>query len=389
MKFPTLVLTGLLFVAFGAVIRADSASGDSPTNLTWQPSNLTGITQEALLAHLGTNTRENLIKSAGVDNNADLAALLKTLRPDDPLTGTYILNVIKWAAPDHKETSFNNWYLYDGNSHQSAPPLGISLSEQDWLQRRSIPGRQTVILVCLEIPSDERTSPEIALFKKGTLSYAIAITKQKSQFDKDLTTIISMVYPAAASVTDNATTADTPLAGYVASYPFNTPSDVCSISIAPTNGSTDKKGAGTAGFDTVVFADESPAWRGLSFAIPVASYKDVTFDQSANTLTPKTVSRQNLYACLDIYLPPIEPSLLTKSYLPHPFVGLPITGKVLEHPMAGVALGRFGVELFYSGIYDLENKDASGAKHAVWKSTYGIKISIDAGKAALAKVAGK
>jgi hypothetical protein len=382
------------FAALIPALRADDK--ESATIYKWQPKadEIQATDYAFLTSKVGSNTQARLRTDGLIENTADMDALLGILRKEDhQRTGTYILNVLKWKDPAHTETQFNKWYLYDAAS--GSKPAYLSLTEAEWLTRSAIPGRQNLFLVYLHFPSDSATGDEGTRLLQGELGYVITITKQKSQFDKDLASLISVVKPEGAGAKLNAARAQD---AYFASFAFKTGFEVCSVSITaavaadkttPGAAAADKKTETRATSPTVTYIDEAKTWRGLSFAVPVASYKDVTFDKAATTLTPKTVTRQNTYACFDLYCPAIEPSLIQRSYLPHAFVGLPLTGKVLKRPMAGVAVGHYGIEVFYSAVYDMENQDATAAKHPVWKFTYGVKLSIDAGKALLAKATGK
>jgi hypothetical protein len=128
------------------------------------------------------------------------------------------------------------------------------------------------------------------------------------------------------------------------------------------------------------YANQPPSYVGLGFAMPITSYKDVTYVPTSGTVGPTTVTRQNLYATLDFYFPPAVPDQqwLTLRWIPHPFVGLPLTGKVFEHPMAGIALGFGWLEAYAGEIYDTENVGPGGRESHKWERCFGIKLSVTA-----------
>jgi hypothetical protein len=134
------------------------------------------------------------------------------------------------------------------------------------------------------------------------------------------------------------------------------------------------------------YTNERPSYVGLSFAVPVKSYKDVTYQSSSGMLAPSSITQQNVYATFDLYLPPALPSLAAFRWFPHPFAGLPIKGKVLQHTMAGVAFGLPWFEPFAGVVFDRQNASVNGAtQRTTFKTIFGFKVSVSAVAKALKK----
>jgi hypothetical protein len=134
---------------------------------------------------------------------------------------------------------------------------------------------------------------------------------------------------------------------------------------------------------TQTITDEGLYHWDVSIAVPITGYKETVFD-SNNALMPKSVTRTNAYAMLDIA--PwgedfVKPQLFG---IPHLMTGLPLSGKVFNKPFVGglgeeVGLTKllpFSARLFAGVVYNKEFRGASQVPHRVWKVQYGIELSM-------------
>src|SRR5215469_4859281 len=134
---------------------------------------------------------------------------------------------------------------------------------------------------------------------------------------------------------------------------------------------------------TQTIQDEGLHHWDVSIAIPTPGYKETVFD-STNALMPKSVTRTNAYAMLDIA--PwgkdfVNPPLFG---IPHLMTGLPIAGKVFNSPFVGglgeeVGLSKvfpFSARVFGGVVYNKEFRGAAQIPHRVWKVQYGIELSM-------------
>jgi hypothetical protein len=134
---------------------------------------------------------------------------------------------------------------------------------------------------------------------------------------------------------------------------------------------------------TQTIRDEGLEHWDVSIAVPTPGFKETVFD-SSNALMPKSVTRTNAYAMLDIS--PwgedfVKPPLFG---IPHFMTGLPIAGKVFNKPFVGglgeeVGLSKlspFSARVFGGVVYNKEFRGAAQVPHRVWKVQYGIELSM-------------
>ena len=257
---------------------------------------------------------------------------------------TTIIHLLRWKDPEHTQVKFQRWYLYEPHPSKTSFYL---LSHDKKLQTTAIEGRTALRFVYIHLNSDlsSGTTESILSTAGGTslrhpISYTITITKQDTQFFQDLRTVLQIVGFSAAA-------AATPQPGYWSVSDFNSQWSTSTITVAASLDSNNKSQGKAATNDAGVanqlssnkYYNEKPSWIGLSAGVPLKSYKDVTFQSTSNTLTPSTITKQDAYVMFDAYLPPVLPSLSTFRYIPHPFFGLPIKGKVLRHTMLGAGVG--------------------------------------------------
>ncbi len=382
----TLCLAGTLFQS--SLFAADDAG--NVAHKTWQPKG-SGEVQGFGKADLGLSAGATgkLLNDGTITSIDDAQVLINKLLPGDfaggKTGGTYILHVIKWADAAHQTSPVQHWYLYDANSTKDTFTYE---SGDEVLTRQSLAGRDNFVLISFQISSapDDTSKDEMSLFLDKATSYTIDIAKQKTQLAANIKTALGLVWPAAGPKLAEAAGRPCFYAAYCVvtvpvSFstnivddlnPFGTAKNAASIVITPANEAKSAKESLT----TATYTDEAPSFLGASFAMPVTSYNELNVDQSTGTVTPKSVTRQSLYFTLDFYVPRVESSLMQLCYLPHLFVGVPFSGKPLKRPMGGVAISLKYFEVFYGAVYDMENKNAAGAKNAVWKSVFGVKLPI-------------
>jgi len=101
---------------------------------------------------------------------------------------------------------------------------------------------------------------------------------------------------------------------------------------------------------------------------------------------PSSITQQKVYVTFDVYLPPAQPGLAAFRWIPHPFVGLPIKGKVLQHTMAGLAVGLPWFEPFAGIVFDRQNAAVNNtSERTTFKAIFGFKVSVSAVAKALKK----
>jgi hypothetical protein len=108
------------------------------------------------------------------------------------------------------------------------------------------------------------------------------------------------------------------------------------------------------------YTNEGKYWGGFSFAVPINSYKDISFDENNPSLQPKTVKRENIYAVADLYLPRIDLSSPQKRLIPHALAGMPIKNSPLDHLMVGSGIGFNYVEPFVGVVFNRTKQPKPG-----------------------------
>lgn len=338
---------------------------------------------------LGTQIGANVADDAepyksGVLNPSSAEAILTALGAD--ARKTTIIHVLRWTDPEHTQTKFQKWYLYDPT------PSTISFylqSKQQVFQSTAIPGRRDFQFIYIHLNADLgggegewKLVTAAGTTLKHPVSYTITVTKQQTQFLRDLNTVLQILGVVGAA-------ADVAKPGYYSVSTFKSQWDTSSISIAAsldsgnkTQGKGDGQNSASNQLASKTYANEKPSWIGLSAGVPITKYKDVTFQSSSSTLVPSSITKQDVYLFVDGYVPPVLPSLSSFRYLPHPFFGLPIKGKVLRHSMLGVGIGLHWLEPFGGVIFDTENNEVKGP--SVHKTqlkiqpVFGLKISVSA-----------
>ena len=352
----------------------------------------------------------------------DVDALFKALdikRDDDlKLQRVTIIHVIRWKDADHTGVAFQKWYAYDPylpnyysylKSRQSLfegtnisgrknyrfiyihlnATFGPDRATTDPSSGRVVVQDESIQSPCLVAPADADAPTSDCL--KHPVSYTVAVSKQQTQFMQDLKTVLGLVIPGAGGGA-----APPAVTGYWAMSEVTSQFDESTLTITPSLNSaqpTQGNKAGSSGQNTAssqlspnTYANQKPSFVGLSFAVPVKSYKDITYNSSGGTLAPKSITQQNVYVNFDFYYPRAQPGLMAFRWIPHPFVGLPIKGKVLQHTMAGLAFGLTWFEPFGGVVFDREHGSIDGtSQRTTFQGVFGFKVSVTAVAKALKK----
>jgi len=325
------------------------------------------------------------------------ATLLVKLGADQ--TKTTMIHILRWDDDNHSKTKFEKWYLFDPTPSKTSFYLQ---SQEQAFQRTAIPGRTDFQFVYIHLNKDlskgesEWAVPSVAgapcsaaspCKLKQPVSYKITVAKAQTQFVQDIKTVLQIVGLLGAAAVPK------PSPGYYSFTTFISNWTTSTITIAGSfktqdstvQGSNDKKASPSELSSSKIYNNEKPSYIGLSAGVPVTKYKDVTYQSTNGTLASSSIKKQNAYVFLDGYLPPVLPSLVSFRYIPQPFFGLPLTGKVFRHSMLGAGIGLHWLEPFGGVIFDTQNQVMSGGKNTnklTLKGVFGLKISVSAlGKA--------
>ena len=320
--------------------------------------------------------------SSGALQLTDVPRLLRALDSTNfKDTRPTIFHVLRWTDVTHSSVEFQRWYVFNPRNQKNGGFYAIS--DQKLFEDNLIPGETQFRLIFIHLSpisggtcapltdsfNGDPSAPGTML--KHPISYDIDITKTPTQFAQDVQTLLGLlgVLKAAAPPAKPGPPPPPPVdVGYWGWALFAANSSSSTIKITPST--TDAKPTATSAVGTPgvpaantakssltasTFINQSPTYLGLSIGVPVTSYKDVTYQMQGGTLVPTSVTKQTAYAALDGYLPAALPGLMAVRYIPHPFIGLPLAGKVLLHPMAGLAVGFPWFEAYAGAVFDREN----------------------------------
>jgi len=367
---------------------------------TLHTADLTSVTKadSDFLAKGTISTATNAINLISAVANAKATAKLGLPAMPDLAkpSGAYVIHIVKWDH-DGSSVTFSHWYLYDPKFPSS---FGYWGGPSAVITRKAIAGEKSVTLIYVYLTSaDDPTKDPLA---NNPPSYSVSITQGVPTWLTNLSLAASLATggkltfnPAAnlyASQILMETPQPNPVVAYCSYKTFDTDYDVSSWQIQTSLAALDAKNslqANAGGSDTVTYANEKPSLLDFSGAMPAFSYTDVvrTGSQPTNYAT-KSVVRQSPYVCLDVYWPyRVEPSLRPSCWMPHLTLGLPIGGKVLQHPMAGVAFSLKYFELFVAWAPDWENVGPAPSfkRHFVSHGTAVVQLTLTQLQALLGK----
>jgi hypothetical protein len=407
-----------MFMLVVASVSSSQSTSETQTLAITSPIN---ILQKQDLAKLPNASN---LSTDGEINVGDAPSTLQTLfgvlptkvAATDSET-VVIIHVLGWKDAGHTAAKFDKWYVYDPHPHTYDFYVK---TKQQLFEGTTIAGRTKYRFVYLHFNFDlnpDGSNPDESITQscldnlKSTwtvqdsclihpVSYNVAISKQQTQFIQDLDTVLQMVLPAAPLAAKELNAAPPPpvrSVGYWSYSDFTSQYSTSSIKITASlqSASAPIKGqpAGAAGQNNAsnqlasqTYNNEKPSYIGLSFAVPVTSYKSVTYQSSSGTLVPSSITQQNVYVTFDAYFPAAQPGLTAFRWVPHPFAGLPIKGKVLQHTMAGLAIGLPWFEPFAGIVFDRQNASVNGeSQRTTFKGIFGFKVSVSAVAKALKK----
>jgi hypothetical protein len=309
--------------------------------------------------------------------------LIKDAKGNPTDTCVTIIHLLRWGSSDHSSVMFQKWYVYD------PAPLRHAFyfkGPQERFEGTVITGRTHFRFIFIHLNfalNDVHTESFKANLVTHTddlahpVNYAIAITKQQTQFFKDVSTLLSMIGVLTTSTT--AASASDPEVGYSSVTTFTSSYNPSSIAVSLSNTSAGAAKGQSATLGTQTYTNEGPSWVGLSFAVPITSYKEISYSQTNGTITSSQINQQSIYAVFDLFLPPVEPSWTTVRWVPHPIFGMPIKKQPLHNTTAGLAMGWRWLEPFGSVVFNVQERKSSAEtlnNHLVFKGAWGLNISV-------------
>lgn len=313
---------------------------------------------------------------------------------------TTIIHLMRWKDTAHTTIAFEKWYLYDPQaSHTSF----YVQTEAQIFQRTVVPGETHFQVLYIHINSDLSDATEgltagaAGQTLANPVTYTVTVTKAKTQLEQDLRSLVTLLgwtTGAGAAAANTNKDDSNSIYGYWSASAFDSAYTTSQIVVSASLNSKNQKGSPTTNpatgkstpttttgqLSSKTYSNEKPSYFELGFAIPVTSYKEVTYSTTSSTVTPNTATKQTAVLVGNLYLPPAQPGLTTFRYIPHLLYGLPIKGKVLQHTMLGAGIGLDWLSPYAGIIFDTNYGATTGANaksgHLVLKGTFGIEISV-------------
>jgi hypothetical protein len=405
--FRNIVIVAILVLVFASVSMSQSNS-ETQTFAITSPINVLHKSDLDALPNASDLSTQGEINAGDAPDT--IKALFKTLAnvaPPDSDT-VVIIHVLGWKDAAHSGSKFDKWYVFDPHSHTY--DFYVKTAQQ-LFEGTTIAGRTKYRFVYIHFnfdlnpdgsKPDESIQSDVSLCPDKTsicllhpVSYNVVISKQQTQFMQDLNTVLKIaglggLIPAGKELPapSSRSVGYWSYSDFTAQYSTSSIKLTASLASPPTGkaAGTAQQNAASSQLASQTYANEKPSYIGLSFAVPVTSYKDVTFQSSTGTFAPSSITQQNVYVTFDAYFPAAQPGLAAFRWVPHPFAGLPIKGKVLQHTMAGLAFGLPWFEPFAGIVFDRQNASVNGtSQRTTFKGVFGFKVSVSAVAKALKK----
>ena len=139
------------------------------------------------------------------------------------------------------------------------------------------------------------------------------------------------------------------------------------------------------------FDNEGLYWYDFSFALPLKSYQDLSYDNSNGTVSAKKVNKSDLFLVANIGLP-FDTKSAEFDIIPRLLYGLPISGQPLKHHLLALAIGLNKVQLYGGYVFNQDpakpavaTGSVTDATTSTWSHsfTWGLNVPVSAIAAAL------
>lgn len=338
-------------------------------------------------------------------------------------TAAYILHVVKWKDKTHLKPAHQRWYVFEPGRRDTGS--FTFQSKQQEFQRTRIYGKKLLYIIGLYLSEGNLQDPPDS-GPPFDVRYEITETRKERQFVKDFMTLLGIVFAAGSREADpqlgfylvandelqystsdikitasvkkqkaQASTRVQPAAAW--GRPTLLPVALGTAQREPDRTTPARSTGGTEDADyvqlgTQTYDNEGLSHFGLGFAVPLNSYRDISFEETDTVIRPREVKRENVYAMLGIYIPGADTKNTKLRWLPHPIIGMPIKKQPLRQTMAGLAAGFKWVDVFAGYVFNIQQVQSSSSGVAtalenrlVRRPVYGITIDVNSAKSAFKK----
>lgn len=311
--------------------------------LVARPSGLTGIDSSG---NLSFDAAEQLL------DNTVCRAPLSPGSPDCNLdaTDTYaIIHVLAWGPPakdssnDVKSIKSTNWYVYRKHGNAWIGHWG----QADFSGNNRLYGAGTIVFLYVELNASVDTCDPYHVRYQLTISKRVPTNIQAVQ------QLAQIIIPSDAAAKKPTIAAPCPAyvltnvwGGRVIKVGYKT-SDIKidSYQVTQTAGPPPTS-VSTPLSASVSLINEKKQWWDVSVAVPVKSVSDLQYTSSNDTVVPTKITKQNVFAVADLYLPPIDLAGTTYSMIPHPIIGVSMASQPLHSILVGGAVGLHFAEIY-------------------------------------------
>jgi hypothetical protein len=213
----------------------------------------------------------------------------------------------------------------------------------------------------------------------SSLSYGIDVQSKTPAPLQNLQQILSLAFTSQGSNLGKIpfTLVDTPFAGGAVFDTTLTPSDVAVTATYTSSGKDTQIG-------TQTYDDEGRYWYDFSLALPVTSFNDLSYDSTGNTVSARTIKKNNVYAMLNLGLPR-DTKNTTLLIVPTFLYGIPIASQPLQHHIFAGSVGLKYVSVFVGArldektfYHDFSEPLTGNNAFRVWRThlTWGINFPV-------------
>jgi hypothetical protein len=242
-----------------------------------------------------------------------------------------IIHIVRWNSPggaNKYSIDKQHWYVYQNKAvvGGSSTVFHNNISKSDFEGTR-VYGETKIglVYVYLNAQNDQ--------IKQG-VTYKLDITPKTPDNIQNLTALLKFVAGVAAP--------PEPDAFYVAKeldISYQTSDLKFTAYVTPETPPAGATPTTPIQLTEMTFDNEGRYWWDVDFAVPLKGYKDVELNQSGDTIQPKTITRQNVFATFEIYPWKVDTKRPKKTFVPSLVAGIPISGKPLDRYLVAVGLG--------------------------------------------------
>jgi hypothetical protein len=208
----------------------------------------------------------------------------------------------------------------------------------------------TVGMLAFQLSNGQKTSPLSANYAVDSrylpISYKIAATKRVPQPVADLKSIAGIVLGGGSGQASPTIVkmAPTPLV-LAFGKPFTITPLPSDMTVTAINGTADDQKTQKE-ISKQSYLNEQKYRYGFSFAYPVTQLKQLNYDIQGGMVTAKQVTKQNIFAMINLSPIPYDNDKPQFQLLPVFLYGIPISGKPLNRHLLALAFGLNKVQIF-------------------------------------------